>query len=190
MDYISEIINRRSMPGLLIVDSDYTLHYANREAMAVFRAIHPEPSREPEGDVKIPEEIVALCERLKRNVPTAAPVAWFALNGELRGHSVGDAWALRAFFIGSAADTEQSRHIMVLVEKVVKRHALDFGKAKKNYRLSSREIEVVQWICQGFTNKEIALTMYISEYTVKDHIKKIMRNMGVGTRSGIIAALR
>lgn len=37
-----------------------------------------------------------------------------------------------------------------------------------------------KYICEGFTNREIAENRFISEYTVKVHIKNIMKKMQAG----------
>ena len=48
--------------------------------------------------------------------------------------------------------------------------------------LSPKEREVAELICLGYTNKDIAKVMFISEYTVKDHTKKIYQKMDVHSR--------
>ena len=48
--------------------------------------------------------------------------------------------------------------------------------------LSPKEREVAELICLGFTNRDIAKVMFISEHTVKDHTKKIYPKMGVHSR--------
>ncbi|KZE83851.1 hypothetical protein AV926_03985 [Myroides marinus] len=49
--------------------------------------------------------------------------------------------------------------------------------------LSSRQQEVLTLIKQGMTNKEIASELYISENTVKYHIKKIYEVLNVNSRT-------
>ncbi len=48
--------------------------------------------------------------------------------------------------------------------------------------LTKRELEVVDLICYGYTNSDIAKMLFISEYTAKDHTKNIYRKMGVHSR--------
>ncbi len=48
--------------------------------------------------------------------------------------------------------------------------------------LSPKEKEVAELICLGYTNGDIAKLLFISEYTVKDHTKKIYPKMGVHSR--------
>lgn len=38
-----------------------------------------------------------------------------------------------------------------------------------NNKLTTREKEVLQYICGGFTNKEIGEKLYISKYTVRTY---------------------
>jgi DNA-binding NarL/FixJ family response regulator len=93
------------------------------------------------------------------------------------------------FFLKGNVDANPT-HIMVLIEQIAEKREADFEKANKSYRLSKREAEVLKLLCKGFTNKGIAKELFISEYTVKDHIKQIMEKMGVKSRSEIIALMK
>ena len=52
--------------------------------------------------------------------------------------------------------------------------------------LTPREIEVLNAIGEGLTNKAIARRLAISLHTVKFHVKSIFRKLGVSTRTGAI----
>jgi DNA-binding CsgD family transcriptional regulator len=78
---------------------------------------------------------------------------------------------------------------MVLLEKVADKHVLNYAGVAGRYNLSKREVEVVRLICAGCTNRDIGGRLFISEHTVKDHIKNIMRKMEVATRNEIVAVL-
>ncbi len=52
--------------------------------------------------------------------------------------------------------------------------------------LSCREVEVLRQIATGKSNKQAALDLYISEQTVKNHIKHIFTKLEVGDRSSAI----
>lgn len=54
-------------------------------------------------------------------------------------------------------------------------------------QLSAREKQVLQSIAEGFSNKEIALDLNISEYTVKNHVRNILGKMCVKTRGQAVA---
>ncbi len=49
--------------------------------------------------------------------------------------------------------------------------------------LSSRQLEILNLIAKGFSNKEIADIAGVSIETVKDHIKKILLRMGASSRT-------
>ena len=49
--------------------------------------------------------------------------------------------------------------------------------------LTRREMEVLKMIASGAFNKEIALTLNISERTVKNHVSNIFKKIGVSDRT-------
>ena len=49
--------------------------------------------------------------------------------------------------------------------------------------LSPREGEVLQLVAQGATNKQIADSLFISENTVKTHLRNIMEKLHLANRS-------
>jgi DNA-binding NarL/FixJ family response regulator len=49
--------------------------------------------------------------------------------------------------------------------------------------LTDREIEVLGLIAQGLSNKEIAVALYISQNTVKTHVRHILEKLGLRSRS-------
>ena len=54
-------------------------------------------------------------------------------------------------------------------------------------RLSNREIEVLKHVAEGNRNRDIAEKLFISEETVKVHIKHIMDKLGANDRTQAIA---
>ena len=49
--------------------------------------------------------------------------------------------------------------------------------------LSKREEEVLKLVASGSSNRKIAATLFISENTVKTHLRNIMNKLGVANRS-------
>ncbi|MEU0097092.1 response regulator transcription factor [Streptomyces sp. NPDC006267] len=58
---------------------------------------------------------------------------------------------------------------------------------RRQYRLSSREVEIMDLIASGMSNQQIAATCFISEKTVKNHINRIFTKLHSVTRSEAIA---
>lgn len=83
-----------------------------------------------------------------------------------------------------------SLYMIIAGEKIYPAAALDsFTKKNKrdaqasNYKLSSREVEILMHVADGKTNKEIALLRDIAESTVKAHIKTILRKLNLSNRT-------
>lgn len=54
--------------------------------------------------------------------------------------------------------------------------------------LTRREEEVLRWLAQGKTNKEIATALNITQRTVKFHVSSILRKLGAGNRTEALAS--
>jgi DNA-binding CsgD family transcriptional regulator len=54
--------------------------------------------------------------------------------------------------------------------------------------LTRREHEILNLVRQGLSNREIARTLWITESTVKVHVRHVLAKMGVRSRSEAIAA--
>ena len=53
--------------------------------------------------------------------------------------------------------------------------------------LTRREIEILRWIGEGKSNREIGVILGISPITVKDHLSKIFRKLNVQNRAEAVA---
>lgn len=52
--------------------------------------------------------------------------------------------------------------------------------------LSQRQLEVLQLVSQGFSNREIADALNVSENTVKTHVKRLFKQLNVNTRAACV----
>jgi DNA-binding NarL/FixJ family response regulator len=57
------------------------------------------------------------------------------------------------------------------------------ARANGAAELSSREIEVLQRVAVGLSNRAIAKELWLSDQTVKFHLRKIYRKLGVANRT-------
>ncbi len=61
------------------------------------------------------------------------------------------------------------------------RHGIE--EMKSMPEMSQRQLEILNLVAKGFSNKEIADVLGVSLETVKDHIKKILLKMGAASRT-------
>ena len=61
---------------------------------------------------------------------------------------------------------------------------------KNGLGLSRREQQLVQMIGRGLTNKEIASQLNLSEQTVKNHVHRMLRKVGVSDRLSVVEVCR
>jgi ATP/maltotriose-dependent transcriptional regulator MalT len=54
--------------------------------------------------------------------------------------------------------------------------------------LSQRELEVLELVAAGCTNKDAAARLFISEATVKIHLLHLYAKLGIGDRAAAVAA--
>lgn len=60
----------------------------------------------------------------------------------------------------------------------------------QRHRLSSREVEVLQWVASGKTNAEIGNIRKISGFTVKNHMRRIFKKLDVSYRAQTVGKLQ
>lgn len=48
---------------------------------------------------------------------------------------------------------------------------------KRSFELTDRELQVLNLICQGMTTKEISTSLFLSEHTVRSHIKSAHKKL-------------
>lgn len=59
-------------------------------------------------------------------------------------------------------------------------------EAKDKFDLNDREIEALNHICQGFTNKELADKMFVSIRTIESYKSKLMQKANTKNNAGLI----
>ncbi|MBU3143380.1 response regulator transcription factor [Clostridium sp. CF012] len=65
-------------------------------------------------------------------------------------------------------------------ENIVKKNE---SKLLSSFGLSEKEIEIAKMLAQGFTNKQIASSLYISGGTVKNYVSNLYSKIGISDRT-------
>lgn len=87
--------------------------------------------------------------------------------------------------------TSTIRDVHAGQEKLAPKLAERLAQRQKRPELSQREMEVLQLLVRGRSNKEIGSTLFITEDTVKAHLKTLFVKLGVQDRTdAAITAIR
>lgn len=60
------------------------------------------------------------------------------------------------------------------------------GVSCDGIKLSAREVEIIQLVAEGMSNKEIAERLFLSVHTITTHRKNIMSKLGVNNTAGLV----
>lgn len=175
--------------GIILFNSAGHLLFINSDAQSFIRQLQPLSMRE-NGTCLLPEEIFtvvrALVARLMR-CDHPKDLESFQLERLCVGSS--QQFLLRGLCIPDEPLARNSR-CLVIMEKL-NQHKLECTDAdiQRLYHLTEREQMVIIYLKLGFTNKEIAGRMNLSEYTVKEHLKRIMHKTKTTTRTGLVGRM-
>ena len=102
--------------------------------------------------------------------------------------------ALQAGAVGYMLKTMPRRQLVEMIRRVYsgKKHippeiAAHLAEHMGDESLSKREVDVLQKIAGGNRNGDIAELLFISEETVKGHVKHIMEKLGANDRTEAVA---
>ncbi len=112
--------------------------------------------------------------------------------------------SILSLFFKTVSDFSYAIYILAFSIIILVYHYIRFGEDKKEeetrpvlsleslakYRISEREFTVIQLICEGLTNKEIAQELSISVNTVNNHVANIFSKMEVRSRIDLLRALK
>lgn len=76
--------------------------------------------------------------------------------------------------------------------ETIQRESIDIKTIGENplpensINLTTREIEVIKLIAEGYTNNQVAEKLFVSNHTITTHRKNIMHKLGVNNTAGIV----
>ncbi len=164
-------------------------------------------SYEPGGSRYVHPDDRALVEReMQEAIETGAPVDFeyrmIRPDGRVRRlHSraelIADAAGRPLRLTGTAQDVTELRAAAEVLETAsdLGRRAAELHNVPGRRRpgddlsrlLTPRQIEILDLVAEGLSNTEIAARLYLGESTVKWHIRKILRALGVANRAQAVA---
>ena len=174
--------------GVVLFNSSGQLLFMNHEAQIYIRQLQPLSTRE-NGTCLIPEDIHALVrELISRLMHCDHPKDCEAIQVERLCFAADQRLLLRGLCIPDVPLARNSR-LLIVMEKLNQKLECPDANIQQRYHLTEREQMVIIYLMLGFTNKEIANRLNLSEYTVKEHLKRIMQKTKTTTRTGLLARM-
>ncbi|WP_237697724.1 helix-turn-helix transcriptional regulator [Bacillus australimaris] len=90
--------------------------------------------------------------------------------------------SLQAFRLAQADGQEEA--VMIHIKRAQTNDILPY--AAKTYRLTEREMNVLDCLLKGQSTKEIASTLFISTHTVHDHVKAMLQKTNLSSRRMLV----
>lgn len=177
---IDSMVTEAPYEGVLVLDAFLEPIYESKSASRIMSSLNQaEESREVQYG-PIPKPIYIRCKEFLTSVH--------------RDEASLPEW--RQFDLMSPVDNQKISIHMRMVPHTKKgpllvvcfgpeKRGLDLTRCRKKFCLSQRELDVVSLIAKGLTNKEIGEKLFISEYTVENHLRSIYRKMDVNNRTSV-----
>lgn len=117
--------------------------------------------------ITVPDDITDLFDALKKGA-----------QGYLLKNLQSEAWSghLRAFALDEVPMSKE------IAFQILKEFPQNKAITKEKTPLSTRELQVLQLVAKGLSNKEVSETLFISEHTVKSHLKNILSKLHLDNR--------
>jgi DNA-binding NarL/FixJ family response regulator len=173
----------RNEPDMLLVAEASN----GREAIRGFREHRPDVTL---MDLRLPDiSGIDAMVAIRTEFPDARIIMLTTFEGDVEIRR-----ALQAGAVGYMLKTTTRRQLVETIRKVHagRKHippevAAHLAEHMGDEALSKREVDVLQKIAGGNRNGDIAALLFISEETVKGHVKHIMEKLGASDRTEAVA---
>ncbi|MCC2641126.1 MAG: protein of unknown function, putative Transcriptional regulator [Nitrospira sp.] len=186
---VDNLADQRAGAGIVVLSSSMQLLHMNRQAAELAKLINMtenggKPARAAHG--VLPSALTELCAELIKALQIRTEAKdWEQFEVKRITGNPNKPVLLRGFGLPDRGGVQHAR-LVVTLEEIGRRQQLNTDQAKERFQLTNREQSVVENLAKGWTNKEIANALKITEQTVKEHIKHIMRKTNSTTRTGVL----
>lgn len=174
--------------GVILFTSTGQLLFMNHKAQAFIRQLQPLTMRE-NGASLIPADVhMVMRDLISRLMECEHPKDCESIQVERLCFAADQRMLLRGLCIPDEPLARNSR-LLIIMEQLHQKLEYPDTNIQQRYHLTQREQMVIIYLMLGFTNKEIANRLNLSEYTVKEHLKRIMQKTKTTTRTGLLARM-
>jgi DNA-binding CsgD family transcriptional regulator len=171
--------------GIILLDSQYKPLYFNSKARSycqVLLGVYDQPLSNGDRDnIAIPDLIIQDCLNLTRTLdsqdfPGGLANRILETENQMR-------FFVQYFPIASPNRNLQRIRFIIFLNDLTTRGALLEPALIAEQTLSEREKNIAQYASLGLTNKQIAVKLNISPFTVQNHLKNIFEKTGLDSRT-------
>src|SRR5580704_6183255 len=178
---IAAVINSQS-------DMQVIAHASNaQDAIQLFRKHQPDVTL---MDLRLPDKSgIDTMISIRAESPEARVIILTTFEGDVEVQRALEAGA-RAYLLKSMPPKELLeviRQVHAGKKRVPPQLAAQLAEHMSDEALTTREIEVLSQIAEGNRNRDIGQKLFITEETVKVHIKHIMEKLGASDRTQAVA---
>jgi DNA-binding CsgD family transcriptional regulator len=186
---VDNLADQRAGAGIVVLSSTMQLLHINRQATELSKLINMTEKGGSPGKAAhgvLPSALTELCTELLHALQVRTEAKdWEQFELKRIAGNPNQPVLLRGFGLPDRNGLQHAR-LVVTLEELGRRQQLSTDQAKERFQLTNREQSVVENLAKGWTNKEIANALKITEQTVKEHIKHIMRKTNSTTRTGVL----
>ena len=185
----AQSLPQQGATGIILFNSTGQLLFMNTEAQTFTQQLQPLSTRE-NGTCLIPEKIhTVVRDLIGRLLHCDHPKDCESIQVERLCFVNDQRLLLRGFCIPDEPLAQNSRFLIIMEKLNQQKLECPDAGMQQRYHLTEREQMVIIYLMLGFTNKEIANRINLSEYTVKEHLKRIMQKTQTTTRTGLLARM-
>jgi DNA-binding CsgD family transcriptional regulator len=174
--------------GVILFNTTGQLLFMNSQAQDFIRRLQPLSLRE-NGTCLIPTDVhMVLRDLIGRLMECQHPKDCENIQVERLSFASEQRFLIRGICVPDEPLARNSR-LLIIMEQLHQRLECPDANIQQRYHLTEREQMVIIYLMLGFTNKEIANRLNLSEYTVKEHLKRIMQKTKTTTRTGLLARM-
>jgi DNA-binding CsgD family transcriptional regulator len=176
---------RHMGPGIMLLTASMRLLYKDRRAGELCQQIIRCQDGKTANGV-LPHAVASLVYQIRKTLTVRTdPKDW----EQIQLGRVVDTLHSSLLLCGTALinETTAETRILIVISEVGIGAWQDnvIVQATEKFQLTAREATVVQHLLKGWTNREIAIEMGLSEHTVKRHCKHLSEKTSTTTRTGI-----
>lgn len=186
-DQSERLDGQRSGPGILVLTPTLELLHMNTRALELSWRINLAQSGSLAGGV-LPAAVTELCGEIRIMLESRIePKDWEQVEVKRLAGDVELPVLLSGFGLPDWGG--QQPRILVIMEERHHQDRAASGLAMQRFQLTPREQSVIEHLVKGWTNKQIAQALGITEQTVKEHFKHLLEKTKTTTRTGLLVKL-